>query len=225
MFRRLKFKISPGSLLGVIALFVALGGVAYAGSVINGNSIQNNSIPGKKLRNGAVTNVKVKANSLRANRLTAGARAQFSTPGPPGPRGLQGPAGPHGAQGPHGPQGPAGTALAYAEVNAGPVGGNPSFVAARTSGFTAVERTAGGRYCLTPSSTVLAQAFSGGQATRPAVVSVDFDNTATPGDPLVQVLVRGTNVDCGANRFEVLTYYDGSPDPPASEISFTLIVP
>ena len=68
MFRRSKFRISPASVLALIALFVALGGVSYAAVTINGKNIENNSIPGKKLENGAVTNQKVKANSLAANR-------------------------------------------------------------------------------------------------------------------------------------------------------------
>jgi hypothetical protein len=82
---QVQFRISPGSVLALIALFVALGGVSYAAVTINGKNIKNNSIPGKKLKNGAVTNAKVKANSLGANRLTAGARASLrGAQGPPG---------------------------------------------------------------------------------------------------------------------------------------------
>jgi hypothetical protein len=222
LFRRSKLRISPGTVLSLIALFVALGGVSYAAVTINGQNIQNNSIPGNKLRNGAVTNAKVKANSLAANRLTAAARANLQgAQGPPGPPGPRGERGERGEQGLQGPQGPAGTALAYAEVNALALT-NPSLVAPRTSGFSAVTRPAGGRYCLTPSPAVQAEAFSGGQATRPAVVSLDFDNTVTPGDPNVQLLVRGSNADCPANTFEVWTVRNAAF---ADDISFTLIVP
>ena len=43
-FRRSKFRISPGSVLALIALFVALGGVSYAAVTINGKNIKNNSV-------------------------------------------------------------------------------------------------------------------------------------------------------------------------------------
>jgi hypothetical protein len=214
VFRRSKFRISPASVLALIALFVALGGASYAAVTINGNNIQNNSIPGKKLKNGAVTNKKVKANSLRANRLTAGARASLR--GAQGPRGETGA---HGAQGPQGPQGPAGTALAYAQVFPG--GASPSFVSARTSGFSAVTRPAVGLYCLAPNAAVLVQAFSGGSPTRPTVASVEYGNTATQTDELI-VEVRGANSLCGNNLFEVHTYRNGAD---ADDVAFTLIVP
>jgi hypothetical protein len=209
LFRRSKFRISPGSVLALIALFVALGGVSYAAVTINGKNIQNNSIPGKKLKNRAVTNAKVKANSLRANRLTAGARASL--------RGAQGERGPQGLAGPQGPQGAAGTALAYAQVD----DATPSFVAQRTSGFSAVTRPAGGRYCLAPNAAVVAQAFSGGFAARPTVASVEYGNTANQGGQVI-VEVRGVNALCPANTFEVWTYRDGAV---ANDVAFTLIVP
>jgi hypothetical protein len=214
LFRRSKIRISPGSVLALIALFVALGGVSYAAVTINGKNIKNNSIPGKKLKNGAVTNNKVKANSLGANRLTSAARASLR-----GARGPQGPAGPQGAQGAQGPQGPAGTALAYAQVS--PLGANPSFVAARTSGFSTVTRPAGGLYCLAPNDAVLAQAFSGGQPTRPTVASVEYGNSAMQQQTLIAE-VRGANNDCGNNLFEVHTYRNGAL---ATDVAFTLIVP
>jgi hypothetical protein len=212
VFRRSKIRISPASVLALVALFVALGGVSYAAVTINGKNIKNNSIPGKKLKNRAVTNNKVKPNSLAANRLTAGARASL--------RGAQGPQGPQGAQGaagPQGPQGPAGTALAYAQVD----DGGPSFVAQRTSGFNGVTRPDTGQYCLALADALVGQAFSGGVPTRPTVASVEFGNTGTQTDQLI-VEPRGANVLCPANSFEVYTYRNGAL---ANNVSFTLIVP
>jgi hypothetical protein len=210
--------------LALIALFVALGGVSYAAVTINGSNIQNNSIPGKKLRNGAVTNAKVKLNSLAANRLTAAARARLSgaqgPQGPQGPRGERGERGEAGPQGAQGLQGPGGTALAYAEVDT-LTATDPSFVAARTSGFSAVTRTAEGVYCLAPTAAVLAQAFSGGSPTRPTVASIELGNTSAASDGLI-VQVRADADNCLPNRFEVITTSEGAP---ADDISFTLIVP
>jgi hypothetical protein len=225
--RRTNFRISPATVLSLIALFVALGGVSYAAVTINGQNIQNNSIPGKKLRNGAVTNAKVKLNSLAANRLTAAARANLKgaqgprgaqgAQGPPGQRGERGEAGPQGAQG---LQGPAGTALAYAQVNA--LTAEPSFVAARTSGFSAVTRPDEGVYCLAPTAAVIAQAFSGGSPTRPTVASIEEGNTAAAVGDVLTVQVRADADNCLPNAFEVVTT-DGATL--TDEISFTLIVP
>ena len=225
MFRRSKFRISPGSVLALIALFVALGGVSYAAVTINGKNIENNSIPGKKLENGAVTNQKVKANSLQANRLTSAARASLSgAQGPQGERGAQGARGAQGergAQGPQGPQGPAGTALAYAEVNPGPVGGEPSFVQARTSGFSTLTRPAGGRYCLGLDAALVDQAFSNGVPTRPTVATPEYLNSTTRGAQAT-VEVFGAPDECPPNTFQVGTF---NGDQFTNDVAFTLIVP
>jgi hypothetical protein len=218
LFRRSKIRISPGSVLALIALFVALGGVSYAAVTINGANIQNNSIPGKKVRNGAATNQKVKANSLRANRLTSAARASLR--GAQGPAGPRGETGPRGAQGPQGPQGPAGTALAYAQVDA--LTAEPSFVAARTSGFSAVTRPDEGVYCLAPTAAVIAQAFSAGNPTRPTVASIELGNTAAAVGDVLIAQVQADARTCLANEFEVVTTDGGSL---SNDISFTLIVP
>ena len=220
MFRRSKFRISPGSVLALIALFVALGGVSYAAVTINGKNIQNNSIPGKKLKNGAVTNNKVKANSLGANRLTSAARASLrGARGPQGPAGPQGAHGAQGSQGPQGPEGPAGTALAYAQVN----DSGPAFIAERTFGFSTVTRPDPGLYCLALDAGLVDLAFDGvlGEPIVPTVASVEYGNTATQTDQLI-VEVRGTNIDCPDNTFEVHTYRNGAP---SDTVAFTLIVP
>lgn len=212
MLRRLKSMVSPASVLALIALFVALGGVSYAAVTINGNAIQNNSIPGAKLKNGAVTNAKVKANTLAANRLTAAARASLR-----GAEGARGPQGAAGAPGAQGAQGTPGTALAYAQVTPA----TPSLVAERTSGVTEVTRPAGGLYCLAAAPAVVGQAFSAGVPTRPTVASVEYGNTANVGDTLI-VEVRGATVTCPANTFEVYTYRNGAL---ANDVAFTMIVP
>jgi hypothetical protein len=206
--RRSNIRISPASLLALVALFVALGGVSYAAATIDGKSIQNNSIPGKKLKNKAITNKKVKPGTLAANRLTPAARASL--------KGAQGQQGPAGLQG---PQGPAGTALAYAQVNDG---GASSLVVARTSGFSDVTRPAAGTYCLALDAGLVGQAFTaGGDPTRPTVASVEHGNTGTQTDQLI-VEPRGSNPDCSDNTFEVHTYRNGVA---ANDVSFTLIVP
>jgi hypothetical protein len=56
MLSRLSKHVSFANAVAVIALFVVLGGAAYAGSKINGKTIKNNSIPAKKLKKGVLTN-------------------------------------------------------------------------------------------------------------------------------------------------------------------------
>jgi hypothetical protein len=81
--------------LGMLALFVALSGTAYAAS------LPRNSVGTAQLKRNAVTSTKVKPFSLLASDFR---RGQL----PAGPQGPQGPQGPTGPRGPEGPQGPAG---------------------------------------------------------------------------------------------------------------------
>ena len=92
-----------------------------------------------------------------------------------------------------------------------------------SSGRILWTRPAGGRYCLEPNPAVLAQVFSGGVLTRPAVVSIEYGNTANQGDATMIAEVRGDSADCPTpNTFEVFTFRAGIP---ANDVSFTLIVP
>jgi len=108
----LRRQLSFANVVALIALFVALGGSAYAVT-----SLPHGSVGTAQLKNGAVTGAKVKKGSLlrsnfKAGQLPAGAQ------GPAGPTGAQGPAGPTGAEGKSGPEGPAGpTASAFADSN------------------------------------------------------------------------------------------------------------
>ncbi|MGO9196760.1 MAG: DUF664 domain-containing protein [Acidimicrobiales bacterium] len=61
---RSKLRIGPSTVIAVIALFVALGGTAYASSQINGADLRNRSVPGDKLKQHAVTGTDVKVSSF-----------------------------------------------------------------------------------------------------------------------------------------------------------------
>jgi hypothetical protein len=80
----------PATIIASLALFVALGGGAWAAanSLISGSQIKNHSIAAKKLTRHAIRTLH-------------------------GRRGARGPAGPQGATG---PQGPAGNARAFAHI-------------------------------------------------------------------------------------------------------------
>jgi hypothetical protein len=89
--------------ISLVALFVALGGSAYAAL----------KITGKDIRNGTVTHKDVRDRSLRARDFRPGQLPAGAT----GPQGAQGPPGEPGPQGADGPPGPAGSPNGHAIYN------------------------------------------------------------------------------------------------------------
>jgi Collagen triple helix repeat (20 copies) len=86
--------------LGLLALFVALGGTSFAAAgAIKGTQIAPHSIPKNRLTGGAIK-------SLKGGH---GAQGVVGAQGPKGSRGPTGPTGPTGAAGPTGPAGAKGT--------------------------------------------------------------------------------------------------------------------
>ena len=95
---------SPAMIVALVALFVALGGAAYAGVTLSNNSVKsatikngevktadlaNSAVTNLKLKNNAVNSAKVKNGSLEAADLSAAAQAALkgtgrrATRGPP----------------------------------------------------------------------------------------------------------------------------------------------
>jgi hypothetical protein len=64
MLARFRPRLTFANVVSVLALFVALGGGAYAAATINGSSIKKNSIPGSRLKKDTVTGRKIKESSL-----------------------------------------------------------------------------------------------------------------------------------------------------------------
>ena len=105
-------KVSPGTVLGFLALFVALGGSAFAAkSLINGHDIKRNSIPMNRLSKSLQTKI------TKGTRLRAG-----GTRGPQGPRGAQGPQGPKGDKGDKGDRGPGFVASNWGVIDRNTIG-------------------------------------------------------------------------------------------------------
>lgn len=75
---RLLRHVSFSNVIAMLALFIALGGAAYAGTKINGNSIKSGSIGGGKLKNETITGNKLKKGTLTgaqiANQSITGAQ-------------------------------------------------------------------------------------------------------------------------------------------------------
>jgi hypothetical protein len=117
--KRIKhFRLTPGLVVAMIALFVALSGAGYAAVVIPRNSI---------------TSIQVKDRSLLAKDFKSGQL----------PRGAVGPAGPVGAAGPAGPAGPSGSSnIRWVAVRAD--GG----IASSSGGITLAAKPGAGQYLI-----------------------------------------------------------------------------
>jgi hypothetical protein len=88
--------------LGLLALFIALGGTSYAAV-----SLPRDSVGATQIRAGAVSSSEVKDRSLRARDFKASELPRGAA-GAPGAQGVAGPQGPAGAKGDTGERGPAG---------------------------------------------------------------------------------------------------------------------
>jgi hypothetical protein len=89
--------------IGLLALFIALGGTSYAAVALPANSvgtkqIKKNAVTSAKIKKNVVTSTKVKNGSLREADFAAGQL-------PAGPTGPAGPAGPKGDKGDKGDKG------------------------------------------------------------------------------------------------------------------------
>jgi hypothetical protein len=115
MHRVLPGRPSPAMAVAVVALFVALGGGAYAAIRLPKHSVgtrelKSQAVTGGKLRDNAVTSAKVKDHSLlgrdfKAGELPSGAQGPAGQPGPRGATGARGPQGDTGTAGATGPAG------------------------------------------------------------------------------------------------------------------------
>ncbi len=106
MHRFVSHRPSPAMTVALVALFVSLGGGAYAAVNLPRNSVgsaqlKTGAVTGAKLHGAAVSAAKVKAHSLLATDFATGQL-------PRGAAGATGATGTTGATGPTGPQGPKG---------------------------------------------------------------------------------------------------------------------
>ena len=96
MLARVRCHLSFANVVSMLALFVALGGGAYAMTLprnsVGTNQLKKNAVTSSKIKAGAVTGSKVKAHSLlsddfAAGQLPAGARGATGATGPKGDQG------------------------------------------------------------------------------------------------------------------------------------------
>jgi hypothetical protein len=143
--------------LGLLALFVALGGTAYAGATLPRDSVGTG-----QLRDNAVTSAKVDDRSLletdfKAGELPRGERGKRGEQGERGRRGKRGPKGERGERGRRGrrgAQGPAGATnvtVRTAPLTVAAGGANA------TAACTGEERATGGGYAVDSGSATIQQ--------------------------------------------------------------------
>ena len=148
-----RFRLSPATVIAMIALMVALAGTGYAAT-----SLPRNSVGNAQLQANAVTTSKVKNGSLlkvdfAANQIPRGLRGPAGAPGPPGAPG---------AKGPTGPAGPAGSVTTKWAL----VGKDGNLVAG-TAGVVVVQSSIG-QYYVNFGSSVTGHAIEVTPAFRPA---------------------------------------------------------
>jgi Collagen triple helix repeat (20 copies) len=124
--KRLRPHLTYANVMSTIAVFILLGGGAYAAT-----KLPKNSVGTPQIKNNAVTTGKVKNGTLLANdfkkgqlpKASRGAKGADGAPGLKGDTGLPGPQGPGGLDGAIGPPGPKGdrgsTGFALATTNRG----------------------------------------------------------------------------------------------------------
>jgi hypothetical protein len=159
--------VRPSGVLAVVAIVLAMGGSAIAGSAVTGKDIKNNSITGKD----------VKESTLKIE-------------GAEGPQGPQGPAGEDGVDGTDGIDGED-AAKAFATVD---VDGN--LITARSSGVSSVTKTATGAYrVFFPSVAGCNAVASSMDAGIARVRAIDDAGAANPNSVLVNTysLVDGSS--------------------------------
>ena len=146
----LRRRPSPALVIALIALFVALGGGAYAAIRLPKNSvgraqIRRHAVTSAKLAKNAVTSATIRDHTLLARDFKAGQlTTQQGTPGAAGPQGHDGPMGPSGPTGPRGATGATGTTGPSGATNL-TVRVATATVAAGGSGFTQAGCLNGGR--------------------------------------------------------------------------------
>jgi hypothetical protein len=111
-----RLKLTYANVVATVALFVALGGSAFAAAKLTGKDIKNSSLTGKDVKDGSVSGIDVADGSIVAADLAPGV-SQPGLPGVAGPKGATGETGLTGDKGEPGTPGAPGSAVAYAHVN------------------------------------------------------------------------------------------------------------
>jgi len=189
-------RLSYANVTATAALFIALGGSAYATHLVGTSDLMNGSVTAAKLARSSVDGSKVRNHSLTRQDFAADQLKMLQ-----------------GAPGPAGPPGAPGTARAYATVRS-----NGTFTK-RVKGFQTVSKSSTGVYCLAgdpgidsfnyPAVATADRGLSAGNFLVAMVRTTDSDSVCPSGQYQV-------------NTFKL----DGGSLPPSlSDAGFTIMVP
>jgi hypothetical protein len=101
--------LSPANVIAAIALFLAMGGGAYAAITVTGKNVKDGSLTGRDVKDGSLSVDDFDRDDIRGPKGDAGPAGPAGPAGVAGPAGAAGPAGPAGLGGlpaPEPPQGP-----------------------------------------------------------------------------------------------------------------------
>lgn len=99
-------RLTYANVMATVAIFLSLGGTAYAAVVITGKNVKNGTLEGLDVRNGSLTGADIRNGSIDSTKLSAKARSQLKgTPGDAGRAGSDGISGAPGAKGSDGRSG------------------------------------------------------------------------------------------------------------------------
>ena len=198
MIARFINRLTYANVVATLALFVALGGGAYAAT-----KLPKNSVGAAQIKKNAVTSAKVKDGSLLArdfgaNQLPRGADGAQGPAGTPGPKGDTGAQGAPGVPGDPGKDGINGSARAYGRVST-------AAVLTNSKNVVAVSKPSTGHFCIQ-----LDPSINAASAVVVAVPNFSGDETTftTANTDLTAVVeFLAANTDCGAvsNSLEVVT--------------------
>ena len=192
--------LSYANVTATLALFLALGGGAYAASTIDGKDVVNGSLTGGDIKNESVRSKDVKglaSKDFAAGQLPAG---QTGPQGPQGPRGASGTNGTNGTNGSPGIPGTPGLVRAGGRVElVAPTFTTPGFDPNEQFGVgsATVTKPAAptGKYCIdnlpfTPKVVVASTALSGGGIDTFAKAEIGAGGICATGTPDVSVQIQ-----------------------------------
>jgi hypothetical protein len=164
MLRKVRSGLTYANVMATIAVFLALGGGAYAAL-----NLPKNSVGSKQIKRNAVNSSKVKNRSLLAADFKAGQL-------PAGPQGLQGIQGVQGIQGQQGDRGPTGPTAVFQFDSAGAY--DPPSTGETALTQTTVNLPVSGKLMITATMQVTARAKPSGDTVQ--IYGVYVDGQAVP---------------------------------------------
>jgi hypothetical protein len=197
-----------------LALFVALGGGAYAAI-----KIPKNSVGTTQIKKNAVTTAKVKDHSLLQKDFKTG-QIPAGAAGAAGPQGPQGAPGPQGLVGPKGDVGPANTKTFQGSISSPGTLADPAETTLVSQGVVSVIGK-----CWDDAGTIYASVYL--RSSQNGVAASDYGTAgenvtvdADPGDHSKDVEIEYQSNDSGTNARDFEGPYDGTFAVSPSDASF-----